>query len=489
MNKPAHVGCHALLVIALLGCCAQALADTVSHSSNVRLQSLLEPDIVAPQPRALTVKGWKTTAGSKVLFIRTTAAPMFDVHVSFEAGSARSNIPGLAGATYNMLSEGVPGMESHQAIIGTFQSLGARLSMDIGLQRSEFSLRSLSEVEKRAPALRLFSQMLGSPLLSDDALVRAKNEAKDILLRGIQNPTSFAFQTLKEQLAPERPYAQPTFGTNEALESLTRQAVQDFHRQAYSAPTAQITLVGDLTLEQAQLISQQISSALPGSRHAVAGPNSSSSAGTPKNSHIERELQQTQLLLAQSTVPRKHADYLALDAANMIFENRLMTQLREKRGLVYGTEILQWDWADGALAVISLRTSPHFSQGTQTLLRSMFTDYLRDGPTQQEVDQLKRRMKSSIAHDTANNSQILDQLIKINRYDLPLDLDHTVQQTQKLTPKQIKDALNRHLEADGWHVLTVGPTAEQQPLPAPVSPSADPLQQDICRATQTFMAI
>jgi zinc protease len=60
---------------------------------------------------------------------------------------------------------------------------------------------------------------------------------------------------------------------------------------------------------------------------------------------------------------------------------------------------------------------------------------------------------------------------------------------QKLTPKQIKDALNRHLEADGWHVLTVGPTAEQQPLPAPVSPSADPLQQDICRATQTFMAI
>lgn len=489
MNKSAHVGSHALLLIALLGgFVAQALADTVSNGSTVRLQSLLEPDTVVLQPRPLAVKGWKTTAGSKVLFIRTTASPMFDVHVSFQAGSARSDIPGLAGVTYSMLNEGVPGMESFQTIIDTFQSLGAKLSMGIDPQRSAFSLRSLSEVEKRTPALRLFSQMLGSPLLSDEALARVKNEARDILLSDRQNPMSFALQKLKEQLAPDHPYAQPTFGTNEALESLTRQAVQDFHRQAYSAPTTQITLVGDLTLEQAQLISQQISSALPRTSQA-AGPNGSSSAGTPKNSHIERAQQQTQLLLAQPTVPRKHADYLALDAANMIFENRLMTELREKRGLVYGAEILQWDWADGVLAVISLRTSPHFSQGTQMLLRSMFTDYLRDGPTQQEVDQLKRRMKSSIAHDRASNSQILGQLVKINRDDLPLDLDYTVQQIQKLTPKQIKDALNRHLEADGWHVLTVGPTAEQQPLPAPVSPSADPLQQDICRARQTFMAI
>ncbi|WP_434578957.1 insulinase family protein [Pseudomonas sp. Z5-35] len=488
MNKSAHVGCLAMLGIALLGCCAQALADTVSNGSTVRLQSLLEPDIVAPKPRPLAVKGWKTTAGSKVLFIRTTASPMFDVHVSFEAGSARSPVPGLAGVTYSMLNEGVPGMASYQAIIDTFQSLGARLGMGIDPQRSAFSLRSLSEMEKRTPALRLFSQILGNPSLSDEALARVKNEAKDILLRDRQNPTDIALQHLKEQLAPEPPYTQPMFGTNEALDALTRQAVQDFHRHAYSAVTAQITLVGDLTLEQAQLISQQISSALPGTSQA-ASPNAPSSVGTPTNSHLERAQQQTQLLLAQPSVPRKHADYLALDAANVIFKNRLMTELREKRGLVYGTEILHWDWADGALAIISLRTSPHFNQGTQALVRSMFTDYLRDGPTQQEVDQLKGRKRSSIAHDSANNAQILDQLVRINRDDLPLDLDYTVQQIQKLTPRQIKDTLNRHFEADAWHIVTVGPTVEQQPLPAPVPPSTDPLPQDRCRAAQAFMAI
>ncbi len=485
MNKPAHPIRQALLGIALLGHFIPTLvfADSVPGGSAVRLQSLLEPDNIASKPRPLSIKGWKTTSGSKVLFIRTTASPMFDIHVSFDAGSARSNIPGLAGVTFSMINEGAPGKENHQAIIETFQALGAQLGMHIDNQRSAFSLRSLSEVEKSSPALQLFSQMLGKPLLSDEALARVKTESKDILLREKQTPQKIVAQRLKEQLAPQTPYAQPVFATNETL---TRQAVQDFHRRAYSARSAQITMVGDLTLEQAQLISRQISDALPHS--TLAGPDAPPLTGTPRASHIERAYQQTQLLLAQLNVPNKHVDHPALEAGTRILEARLMTELREKRGLVYGAEIQHSGWIDNGLTVISLRTSPKFSQGIQVLIRSMFTDYLRDGPTQQELDQLKRQMQSSNAHTSTNNAQILHRLVDINRYDRPLDLDYSAQQMQRLSLKQIKDALSRHLADDRWHVVTAGPTVEQQPLPLPVSPSAGAISQHSCPAAQTVEA-
>ncbi|WP_420234263.1 M16 family metallopeptidase [Pseudomonas sp. ABY48] len=490
MNKSSTLARHALLTLALSGCFASvaAFADTPPQDIPVRLQSLLEPDTEAPKPRPLTIKGWRTTMGSKVLFIRTTASPMFDVHVSFDAGSIRGNVAGLAATTFSMLNEGIPGMDNHQAVIAAFENQGAELGMHFDQQRSAFSLRSLSAVDKRTPALHLFSQILGKPLLSDKALALVKNEMKNRLQNNAQNPSHIALQQLKEQLAPQSPYASPALGTKEGLESLTRQAVQDFHRQAYSARTTQITLVGDLTLEEAQLISQQISGALPNTLPASPTVPSLPPATAPTRSHLERTQRQTHLLLAQPSVPRKHDDHLALEAARRIFDNRLSTALRQERGLVYGTDIQNWNWAANGLMVIALRTSPQYSQGIEALTRSMFDQYLRDGPTQRELDQLKRRTKSQNAHDSSSNAQILLRLVHINREDRPLDLDYDAGQMQRLSLEQIKQALNRHLAAERWHVVTTGPSVDQHPLPTPTTTPDATSSKDTCRAGQVFMA-
>ncbi|MBC8997677.1 insulinase family protein [Pseudomonas sp. N40(2020)] len=476
----------------------QTLADTVTvapaNYPAPRLQSLLGPVPVAGTARALSIKGWKTLTGTKVLFIRTTELPMFDLHVSFAAGSARDgDTPGLAAATFSMLNEGIPGKDL-SAIVEVFDGLGAQLDMNIDHDRATLALRSLSDEQKRAPALQLFSQILGAPTLTDDALKRVKIELRDSLTSAAQDAGNSPVHLVKTLLAPDGPYSLPFYGTDQGLQALTGTEVKDFHQRFYSASQAQITLVGDLTLAQAKAISLQISNALPvmPAGTAVMPMPGHKPVGTERTLHEEQPLTQINLILAQPSVSRSHADYAALYTANLIFggtiNSRLMSELREKRGLVYDVYSENAPWATAGLLTISLQVNPAFSQATLALTRSLFSDYLRDGPTQQELDQVKLQVANRSALNSSSNWQILKQLVTINRHDLPLDLDYTVQQVQRLTLKQIHEALNRHLAADRWRVVTVGATVEQQALPAPAPTPPGTSSQSMCRAEAGFVA-
>lgn len=487
MNK---LSCLVLLgagLIPLASADDQNLPAPTAH-----LQSLLELKAPATAPRALTIKGWKTLSGTKVLFIRTTELPMFDVHISFAAGSARdSAMPGLATATFGMLTEGVPGKDQ-AAIAETFDSLGAELNMEIDHARATFSLRSLSDPAKSTPALNLLTQIVGEPLLSEERLSPIKNELRAELAFQQDDAGHLSKQRIKTLLAPNSPYSHPVYGTEQGLAAITHSAVRNFHQQHYVAQTAQITLVGDLTLEQAKAFSLQISNALPAAGEPATVTASVSPAPDPVvGSHIERAQQQTHLLLAQPIVPRGHADYVALYAANLILggthNSRLMKELRYKHGLVYEASSEIEEWAQGSLLTLTLQTGAQFSVGTETLLRSLLSDFVRDGPTAEELDQLKRRLADMSAMSSASNRQIVARLVKINRHDLPLDLDYTAQQVQRLTLEDIRQALNKHVAADGWQVVTVGATVEQLPLP-PVSAPSDPTDQHRCRVNPGFVA-
>jgi zinc protease len=453
------------------------------------LQSLVELDELAATSRPMKIHGWKSLFGGKVLFIRTPELPMLDLHVSFPAGSTQDGTqPGLAAATFSLLNEGVPGKDL-PVILETFDGLGAKLGMSINPDRASFSLRMLTAAEKRDPALLLFTQILGQPLLTDKSLVSVKAELTHILKAQQQDPYSQITHAMNELLMPGNPYTQPIYGTEKGVAALSREQIQAFHRKAYTASSAQITLVGDLTLEQAQAVSLQVFNTLPtGSKMTDVVPIPQRQ-GDAQSRHIERPLSQTHIMLGQTAVTRQHPDYMALTVAHLIFggqkpSSRLMKELREKRGLTYAVQLESTFWQGGSAAVISLKTSPQFSKGAVTVAKSMYRDYLQTGPTQQELDETLRQLRTSIALNRASNAQILSLLVDINQNDLPLDLDFSIEQAQGLTVAQIKSALNRHFDADQWSVVTVGPTVEQLPLPLP----ANEVPQSMCRAETGFVA-
>jgi zinc protease len=243
---------------------------------------------------------------------------------------------------------------------------------------------------------------------------------------------------------------------------------------------------------QAQAISLQISDALPTPPDAFLA-SATASPSALQTGHLELVQQQTHIVFAQTSVPRRHADHAALYAAGQILgggsNNRLMNELRHKRGRVYDVYGANINWAGGAgLVTFTLQTGNSVSAGTAALVRDMLNEFLRDGPTTLELEHLKRRLANRNVLDSASNRQILARLVEINRYDLPLDLDYTVQQVLRLTVADVKNAMDRHLSADRWVSVTAGATVEQQPLPEPEAAPVSEADESMCRADTGFVA-
>jgi zinc protease len=153
--------------------------------------------------------------------------------------------------------------------------------------------------------------------------------------------------------------------------------------------------------------------------------------------------------------------------AMRIFTNRLTNELRERRGLAYRVEAdLSALQAQGWLT-IELQTRPEQADAVLAHIKTIFSDFLTQGPTQQELEDSQQQLTGSAPLNSATNAQILRQLYAIGAQNLPLDLDFATQAALKLNLVSIKNALNRHYHADQWRVVILGPKTDQQPLPAP----------------------
>ncbi|UFQ97476.1 M16 family metallopeptidase [Pseudomonas wenzhouensis] len=478
--KPEHrrLGLLGLILSSalMLSACAN-LFDKAPTGDAAKLQSLAALDGKAPTRRTLDIQTWSTAQGAKVLFVEARELPMFDLRLTFAAGSSQDgNLPGLATLTNAMLNEGVPGKDVG-AIAAGFEGLGAEFGNGAYRDMAVASLRSLSAQEQREPALALFAEVLGKPTFPADSLARIKNQ----LLAGFefqkQNPGKLASLELFERLYGQHPYAHPSDGTAQSIPAITRQQLQAFHARAYAAGNAVIALVGDLSRSEAEAIANQVSAALPqGPALAkIAQPQ------TPKPgaSHIEYPSNQTHLMLAQLGIDRRDPDYAALYLGNQIFGGggfgtRLMSEVREKRGLTYGVYSGFSAMQARGPFMINLQTRAELSEGTLALVKQLLTDYLRDGPTQQELDNAKRELAGSFPLSTASNAAIVGQLASMGFYDLPLNyLDDFMRDVQNLSTEQVKAAMAKHLDPEALVVVTAGPTVPQKELPPPTERPAE----------------
>ena len=459
---------------------AQA-ADTASASQPARgLQSVSELGNTAPSHRRLDIQNWTTAEGAKVLFVEAHELPMFDLRLTFAAGSSQDqNHPGIALLTHAMLNEGVAGKDVN-AIAQGFEGLGADFSNGAYRDMAVASLRSLSDTDKRTPALKLFAEVVGKPTFPADALARIKNQ----LLAGFefqkQNPAKLASNELFTRLYGSHPYAHPSEGDAKSLPGLSIEQMRAFHKRAYAAGNAVIAIVGDLSRNEAEQIAAQISSALPkGPALAKPAQPAVPAAGV---THIDFPSKQTQMFIAQLGIDRKDPDFAALSMGNQIlgggaFGTRLMSEVREKRGLTYGVYSAFTPMQVRGPFMINLQTRAELGDGTLKLVQDILRDYLKTGPTQQELDNAKREQAGSFPLSNASNASIVAQLGATGFYDMPLTwMEDFLQQSQALTVEQVKAAMNNHLDADKLVIVTAGPKVAQQPLPAPTdTPNEQPL--------------
>lgn len=414
---------------------------------------------------AAPVERWELNNGVKVLFVENHSLPMLDVRVLFDAGAARdpSGKAGLAGMTGTMLTRGTTAVAGQPArtetqVLDGFADIGARFSVDVSRDAASATLRVLSARQEREAALSLMAHVLAHPAFPQQALDRDKARAVAQLQDDAHQPGPVASRAFWQAMYGKHPY-----GAQESVQSvskLSRQELVDFHRRHFVTTGAVVAIIGDLRRDEADKVARQLTAGLPAGQALPALPAVTLPKGTEER--IANPASQSHIMIGMPSVARNDPDTFALVVGNYVlggggFVSRLMEEVREKRGLVYG--IGSGFAFMRALGPFQIRLQTQHSQTEEALkvTRQVLHDFLANGPTDAEMQAAKDNLVGSFPLNIDSNGDILEYLSMIGWYGLPLDyLDTWTQNVASVTKEQVRAAFARKVHENQLVTVIVG---------------------------------
>ena len=303
---------------------------------------------------------------------------------------------GLAKISSKMMNEGTHSLGSN-GFATALDSRAIQLSALVGTETFVVEYGSLKD--QFDEGTKLFSSLLKEPNLTKKSLDKVKTDIIGTLSAKENDFDYVADNALKSVLFKGTPLALPDLGTVSSVKKIKLSQVQAFLKQHLVLSNMIIVMGGDITLEEAKKKATLLASNLEVGKATSIKHYETSDA--QKEKIIKRETQQAYLYFGSPynlSVSDKD-NYKARVATYILgtggFGSRLMEEVRVKKGLAYS-----------AYARVSISNSSSYMSGyLQTKLESLndakatvktvFADFVKDGVTQDELDQTKKFLLGS----------------------------------------------------------------------------------------------
>ncbi|MBM3943065.1 MAG: insulinase family protein [SAR202 cluster bacterium] len=418
-----------------------------------------EPEFTPPLPR----RG-RLLNGLNVVVVEKRGLPIVSFGLLLGAGATTdpADQPGLANFTAQMLSEGTS-QRTSQEIAGAFEFIGARLNTDT---RREYTLLSTETLTKHWPtALSLMAEIVQDPSFPQHELDRVRREHLTDLRRAKDDANAVAERIMPGLIFGQAtPYGHPVFGTEAATEALTRQALERHFRGHYSAASATLLVVGDISLAE---VLAQAEAALGGWRtspQAIQPPAGGALKAFPASTIylVDRPgSAQSVIRAGHFTATRKHADYYGLTLVNYAFGGqfsaRLNQNLRQNKGYSYGYHSgVQWYQGPSLLAAGGSVQSAVTRESVRETLHE-FQDIHGHRPiSAEELEASKQGLLRSFPASFEQPAQVLGQLVHMVLHGLPNDYFRTVSaQLAGVTLAEARRIASEHINPDELRLLVV----------------------------------
>ena len=437
-----------------------------------KLQSLKHPSqlkVILPK-----IEHFTTQSGTPVAFVQTHNLPMVDIDIRFNAGSARdesikpndiAHSYGIASLTAAMLDQGTR-RHNQDEFAELSEQLGINLNASAYRDMFVVSLRTLSDEKHVVPAVLLMQEMLSQPTFPQASLERTKAQYIVGLQKAQEDPDTIASNAFSQALYGTHPYAHSPTGTLESIPTINQQDLQAFAKRYLVAKNANLAITGDISLEQAKMLANQLTQVLPLATPAPLLPNAKPPTQA-KTIHIPFDSTQTTVLIGQlgdkrSTDPTVLQHQTNFAIANDIvgggnFQARLMADIRKKRGLTYGIYSGMTPMLAQGSYTISFSTrnekAPEAIQATLNVLNNT----LKTGVTQNELNLTKDSMINSFPLSFASNAGINNTLGMMGFYGLPDSyLSDYVTRINQATLHDVNHSFAQAIDTKKLLTVTVG---------------------------------
>jgi zinc protease len=414
--------------------------------------------------------------GAKVLLVQTKALPMVDIEISIDAGdrydpSNKSGLADMAAGLMNYGARGDKGVWTEAQIADEIADLGASIGVSAGGERTIMRIRSLSRKDLRDRAVQLAATMLSSPLYDAKILEREKQRSITNLLEAETKPEFVLDRRFKKSV-----YGNYPLGNSPSVKSVSSVTVSDlmqFHKTFYRGDRIIISIVGDVDRIQAAEIAQLLLKKLPQSGPAIAAlPTLGRS---PIEGLSEREIQipfdsqQAHIVMGMTAIARNNPDYFPLLVGNYVlggggFVSRLMSEVRENRGLAYSVFSYFAPGKDVGIFQAGLQTKNDQATLALEVLSSTIAKFIADGPAVSELVAAKSNLVNGYPLRIDNNRKLLDNVSSIAWNDLPIDtMEIWTKQVEAVTLEQVTAAFQKYLAMDRMKIVVLGAKSKASP--------------------------
>lgn len=415
--------------------------------------------VAMPVRAAVEIQEVTSPGGIAAWLVEEPSIPFVALELRFRGGASLDE-DGKRGAINLMtalLEEGAGDMDA-QEFAAARDALASSFGFDVGDDSLSVSARFLSE--NRDASVALLRKALASPRFDPDAIERVRAQVISNIRSSAKDPNDIAGRTFDNLAFGDHPYGTSRSGTEDSVQALTRDDLLAAKDRVIARDRVYVSAVGDIDAETLGQVIDRLLADLP--ETGAPMPPVADLVLEPGVTVVDYDSPQSVVMFGHEGIDRHDPDFFAAYVLNHIvggggFGARLMEELREKRGLTYGTAsyLVPMDLAatyQGSFASANDKVAEAVG-----LVRDIWTDVARNGVTAEELAAAKTYLTGAYPLRFDGNAPIARILVGMQMDDLPTSYVETRNaKVEAVTLEDVARVAARILRPEGLHFVVVG---------------------------------
>lgn len=427
----------------------------------MKFVSILFVALIAALPARAEVKIQEVVSPSGITawLVQEPSIPFMALELRFRGGASldREGKRGSLNLMTGLLEEGTGELDS-RGFARALEELAATFAYDIGDDALSISAKFLTE--NRDDAVSLLRSSIIEPSFNPLDVERVRGQVLTGLRSDTTDPDAIARLAFDALTFGDHPYATDLAGTTESVTGLTRDDLINAHGDIFAKDRLYVGAVGDITPAELGVLLDD----LLGELTATGAPQPQAADVTIEGgvTVVEFETPQSVALFGQKGIGLDDPDYFAANVLNQVlgggsFESRLMTEVREKRGLTYGVSsfLVPRDHAatyQGQVASANDRIAEAIS-----VIQSEWAKASEQGVTSKELSDAKKFITGAYPLRFDGNGPIARIMVGMQMIGLPIDYIATRNdKVDAVTLQDVQRVASELLDADGLRFVVVG---------------------------------
>lgn len=404
--------------------------------------------------------------GIKLFVVEDKKLPLITAKFVVKSGACNdvgfgADKSGLASITSDLLVKGNEEMNAVE-IAEKIDFYGASVSNGCDYDASSLVLTSLN---RYFPELfDLASDLVIKPGFFEEEIVREKQQIKNSLLSCLDEGNFLSERAFKKNVYPDSPYGFNVEGNITTVESINRESIFDYHRKYYSPENLIVTIVGDISSEEAlSMVKSKFDDWQNTRDNKMQKFDDTLKKGIKIVAVEKKGAVQSDILVGHLSVKRNNPDYIPIVVMNTLlggfFTSRINKNLREVNGYTYGAR--SYFNFRKYLGDFCVETNVENSLTYKAVKEIIFElDKLKnENIKESELDSVKKYMTGSFPLQLETPNAIANKIINMELFDIEKDFyDTFISKVNSVTVDDVRNTAEKYLHPDSLVISVAGNT-------------------------------